>query len=223
MEKGVDAGVICLVNNYMKGKEYKSRKYSKKSLDVFFFKFEDKNIPDVKTREVHKNKIKEIHYPFYEDKQKYKFIDTFIYENVYPSDTKGVGKAVSRGLGFTKDLSPVIKELERFPIINKIIVSKDKPTGIKINIITFNIHDLEDIFKVLKPFNDKQSKEKRKITNNLLSGILPSKFKKDHSKYIRGDLTELIINKDLKNCDISEDDLRNIADALAEVAMEKRY
>lgn len=74
----------------------------------------------------------------------------------------------------------------------------------------------------MRPFNDKQSKEKRKVTNNLLSEILPSKFKKDVSKYIKGDLTGFIVSKDLKNNKISEEDAKNIAEILPEEIKEQQ-
>lgn len=206
----------------MKGQEYKNKELSTETKDVFYFKFEDDGISERKTREVLKNKCKEIHYPFYDDKQKYKYIESFSFIGVSPNDIKGVKKSISGGLGFTRDLVPIIKELEDFPRISHIIISKSDYTSIKNDKIIFNIFDLENIFKILRPFNDKQNQEKRKITNNLLSDILPAKFKKNISRYITGDLASFIINKDLKNNKISEEDIKNIVEILPEEIKEQQ-
>ncbi len=204
----------------MKGKEYK--KISTKIKDVFYFKFEDTNISDRKTREVFKNQLKEIHYPFYEDKPKYNYIRSFSFLDVYPEDISGISAAAGKGLGFTYNLSPIIKELAKISQISQIIISKNGTTKIESNKAIFNISDLESIFKILKPLNDKHSKEKRKITNNLLAEIIPNRFKKDSSKYTKGDLMEFIISRDLKNTKISEEDVESIIEILPEEIKEQQ-
>ena len=206
----------------MTGKEYKNKKLSTKTKDVFFFEFKDNIFPKRRIREVFKNKGTEVHYPFYNDQQRYKFIESFTFINVSPSDINGVTTAIGRGLGFTRNLRPIIKELEKFPRISQIIISKNDPTSIKGNKIIFRTSDLEGIFRSLRPFNDNQYKERRKVTNNLLSEILPNKFKKDASKYIKGDLTNFILNKDLKNNKISDEDAKNIVEILPEEIKEQQ-
>jgi len=206
----------------IKGKEHENKKLSTKTKKVFYFKFEDSNIPDRKTREVFKNKLKEVHYPFYENGQKYKYIYSFCFVDVSPGNIKGVSNSVGRGLGFTRNLSSIIKELEDIPRVSNILVSKKDFTSIKADKITFNISDLENIFKSLKPFNDKQFKERRRITKNLLAEIIPSRFKKDVSRYTKGDLTAFIISKDLKNNKISEEDAKNIVEILPEEIKEQQ-
>jgi hypothetical protein len=206
----------------MKGKEYKNKKLSTKAKDVFSFKFEDNIFPERVVREVFKNKGVEVHYPFYDDKQRYKYIDSFTFNEISPDNVKGITTAVGRGLGFTRNLKPIIKELENFTRISQIIISKNDPTSIKGNKITFSTLDLESIFDVLRPFNEKQYSEKRKVTNNLLSEILPNKFKKDASQYTKGDLTTFILNKDLKNNQISDEDAKNIVEILPEEIKEQQ-
>ena len=206
----------------MRGKEYKNKKLSTKTKDVFSFKFEDNIFPERVVREIFKNKGVEVHYPFYDNKQKYKFIDSFTFNGISPDNVKGITTAVGRGLGFTRNLKSIIKELEKFPRISQIIISKNDPTSIKGNKIIFNTFDLESIFNSLRPFNDKQYRERRKVTNNLLSEILPNKFKKDVSQYTKGDLTNFILSKDLKNNKISDEDAKNIVEILPEEIKEQQ-
>ncbi len=203
----------------MKGKEYKNNKLSTKTKEVFFFKFEDEKIDDIKSRE--KNNGKETHFPFYNGKQKYKFIESIEFDGISP-DIKGVKKAVTGGLGFTRDLSPIITELEKYPAIKKITISKTQETSFKRFQVIFNINDLKNIYKIIRPFNVKQGEEKRKITNNLLSKIFSSKFKKIDTKYIKGDLMEFIVNKDLENNEMSVDDVANIVKILPEEIKEQQ-
>lgn len=206
----------------MKGKEYKNKNLSTKTKEVYCFKFDKDSFPERKSREIFKNTGTEVHYPFYEDKLKYKYIESITFKNVSPDDIDGVGKAVTRGLGFTKNLSPIIKELEKYPRIAHIIISRNDSTSIKGNKITFNLSHLENIFRVLRPFNDKQYSERRKVTNNLLYEILPTKFKKNTSQYTKGDLTTFILNKDLKNNKISDEDAKNIVEILPEEIKEQQ-
>jgi hypothetical protein len=206
----------------MKGKEYKNKKLSTRTKDVFSFKFKDNIFPERVVREVFKKKNTEIHYPFYDDKQMYKYIDSLTFNGISPDNVKGIVTAVGRGLGFTRNLKPIIKELEKFTRISQIIISKNDPTSIKGNKIIFSTLDLESIFNFLRPFNDKQSNERRKVTNNLLSEILPNKFKKDVSQYTKGDLTTFILNKDLKNNKISDEDAKNIVEILPEELKEQQ-
>ena len=92
--------------------------------EVFYFVNEKEEV-DVLSREVFKKKPIEIHYPFNKDgSQKYKYIHSVEFHNISPSLVKGVMKAPSFGLGFTRYLSPLIYELEAFPQITKIIISK---------------------------------------------------------------------------------------------------
>ncbi|MFA7295501.1 MAG: Shedu anti-phage system protein SduA domain-containing protein, partial [Candidatus Paceibacterota bacterium] len=206
----------------MRGKEYKNKKLSTKTKEVYCFKFEKDAFPERKSREIFINKGIEVHYPFYEDKPKYKYIESLTFVNVSPSSIEGVGKSVIRGLGFTKNLSPIVKELERFPRIAHVIISRDDTTAIKGDKLFFRLLDLETIFRFLRPFNDKQSKEKRRATNNLLSDILPNKFHKDTSRYAKGDLTSFIVEKDLKNTKISDEDAKNIVEILPEEIKEQQ-
>ncbi|MFA6325514.1 MAG: hypothetical protein WCX46_04790, partial [Candidatus Paceibacterota bacterium] len=102
---------------------YKKEEYLKKDLpnkEVFYFKNE-KDDYDVLSREVYKKKQLEIHFPFNPTGgQKYKYIESIEFHNISPKNINGVYKVANFGWGFTKNLSPVIYNLEKFPAIKKI-------------------------------------------------------------------------------------------------------
>ena len=198
----------------------KKGEYLKKDLsskEVYFYIDEESKI-DVKSREVYKNKPIEIHFPFSKNgRQKYKFIETVEFHKISPSMVNGVFKAVTFGLGFTKNLSPIIYELERIPSIGKIIISSEFNTEIKRSKIIFNTNDLGSIFSVIKPFKEKQGKELKRIANNILSDFFPEKIeKKIQNKYNKGDLTCFVVNNDIHSEELSDKDITKVVDLIPE-------
>lgn len=187
------------------------------SKEVYFY-IDEENKINVKSREVYKNKPVEIHFPFSKKgRQKYRFIETIEFHKISPSMVSGVFKAVTFGLGFTKNLSPIIYELERIPSIGKIIISSELNTEIKRSKIIFNTNDLENIFSIIKPFKEKQGKELKRIANNTLSDFFPEKIKKKiQNKYNKGDLTCFVVNNDIHSEELSDKDIAKVVDLIPE-------
>jgi len=198
---------------------YKKEEELRKNLatkEVYHYVNEKEEV-DVMSREVFKNKPLEIHYPFSKDgAQKYKYIQSVEFDGVSPLDVKGVMKAASFGLGFTRYLSPVIYELENFPQISKIIISKDKPSEFSRFSITFNVADIEYLFKVIKPFKDVQSSELKVTSNNLLAKVFPKKIKEKEREYVKGELHTFLKTHKLDAKSLSDTDLESIIDLIPE-------
>lgn len=190
--------------------------------EVYYFVNEKENV-DVISREVFKKKPLEIHYPFNKDgSQKYKHIKTVEFHDISPSIVKGVMKAASFGLGFTRYLNPLIYELETFPQITKLIISKKEKSLFAKTHITFSVEDLEDLFKIIKPFKDTQSSELKVTSNNLLASIFPKKIKEKERKYIKGELKVFLETHKVKPNDLSDTDLESVIDLIPEeIASEK--
>lgn len=204
---------------------YKREEELRKNLatkEVYYYVNEKEEV-DVMSREVFKKKPLEIHYPFSKDGgQKYRYIQSVEFDGVSPLDVKGVMKAASFGLGFTRYLSPVIYELENFPQISKIIISKNKPSAFSRFSVTFNVDDIEYLFKVIKPFKDVQSSELKVTSNNLLSSIFPEKVKEKKREYIKGELNTFLKTHKLNTKSLSDTDLESIIELIPEeIASEK--
>jgi hypothetical protein len=190
--------------------------------EVFYFVNEKEEV-DVLSREVFKKKPIEIHYPFNKDgSQKYKYIHSVEFHNISPSLVKGVMKAPSFGLGFTRYLSPLIYELEAFPQISKIIISKKEKSSFSKSHITFSTDDIEHLFKIIKPFKDTQSSELKVTSNNLLASIFPAKIKEKERKYVKGELNVFLNTHKVKSGDLSETDLEKVIDLIPEEIASKK-
>lgn len=190
--------------------------------EIFYFVNEKEGV-DVLSREVFKKKPIEIHYPFNKDgSQKYKYIHSVEFHSVSPSIVKGVMKAASFGLGFTRYLSPLIYELETFPQITKLIISKNEPSSFAKSHIVFNVDDLEGLFKIIKPFKDIQSSELKVTSNNLLASVFPKKIEEKERKYVKGELKVFLETHKVKPKDLSEDDLESAIDLIPEEIASKK-
>ena len=81
---------------------------------------------EVKCREVYKSGGKEVHFPFNKRNgvPRYNSIQTITYEGLPPILPAGFLKKASTGLGFTRELSPILYSLQKeIPTINHIVVS----------------------------------------------------------------------------------------------------
>lgn len=183
----------------------------------------DKEGFDVLSREAFKNKNREIHYPFSRNgAQKYKYIKSIEFKDVLAKEISGVYKAFNFGLGFTKNLSPIIYRLEQLPSIKKIVISSKLKSGITRNIATFNTVDLKDIFETIKPLKNTQSEELRSTSHNALSKIYPLKFKKSGQKYIGGRLSVFIRDNVYDTSTLSSTDIDSIVKLIPrEIAEDK--
>lgn len=195
----------------------KKGEYIKKSLkskDVFYYK-DDKEGIDVLSREVYKKKPLEVHFPFDRGgSAKYKYIHSFEFQHISPSVLNGVYKAVNFGLGFTRNLSPIVYRLEKYPSINKIIVSSKLVSKITRTTATFSTTDLEEIFQTIKPLKDVQSEEMKRVSNNTLADIFPNKIKRSAETYKKGELSLFLKDKKISPEKLSEGDVKRLIDII---------
>ncbi len=195
-----------------KKEEYLKKKLSDK--EIFYFIDEKENF-DVLSREVYKKKALEIHFPFDRNgRQKYKYIQSIEFHLISPKNISGVYKVASFGWGFTKNISPVIYSLERFPRINKIIISQKVTSKIQGNTVFFSVDDLNEIYKWIKPLKEGHSDELKKTANNALSGIFPKEIKRDSQEYIKGSLSMFIKNKKASKDRLSSDDIASLIEII---------
>ncbi|MFN8258136.1 MAG: Shedu immune nuclease family protein [Bacteroidales bacterium] len=203
-----------------KSTEYKKSENSEKI--IYHYKDLENNF-DVVSRIIIPAEEKEIHYPFSkEGSQKYNYIKVIEYEKVSPSDVKGVYKAVSFGLGFTKNLSPLIYELEKYPRIEKIIISRDSASKILDTQIIFNKKELEQIFEIIKSTKENQSTELKLVSNNQLAKYFSDKFSLSEKTYKKGDLALFVENNQIEPDELSDRDLKSLISLIPkEIAEEK--
>lgn len=199
--------------------------YLKKNLrtkQVFFYKDEELGF-NVLSREVYKKKPLEIHYPFDRNgKQKYKYIESIEFWNVSPLEIAGVYKAVNFGLGFTKNLRPIIYNFQSYPSINKVVISPKLESNINRTTATFNAADLNKIFRTIKPLKEVQSEELKQVTNNALAGLFPRKIKGVPQGYKKGEVALFFRKRKITPDQLSDDDINELIETIPETIKQEK-
>jgi len=191
-----------------------------KTKKVYFYV--DKDFK-VKSKDVFKNKKKEIHYPFNKykaGKQKYRFIRELIFDNVLPENLRGLLK-YTRGYGFTSNMVPLVSFIEdNFPDIQKILISKNEPTRIdkRKKIFIINEQDYNDLFSIIRPTKQQQRNKIKIILNNFFSSKIKLKIKGPKFIYSKGSLAAYI--KELKEgkAELSDKDIEELISFTTEKA-----
>lgn len=203
----------------------KKEEYLKKNLpakEVFYF-LNERDGYDVLSREVYKKKALEIHYPFDRNgHQKYKYIRSIEFHDISPKNISGIYKVANFGWGFTKNISPIIYRLEKFPGIGKVAISPKVKSKLQRNTIIFNTADLEEIFHWIKPLKEGQSEELKKTANNALAKIFPKEIKQEAKGYIKGSLGLFIKNEGLSKDALSEEDTASLVQIIPDHITEKK-
>jgi len=215
--KTFKSGILhIMAQKTIETEEYSKSKVKKK--ETFYCKGDGF---DVLSREIFSNG-NEIHHPFdiRDGSQKYRYIHSIVFEGISPTVVHGVYKGWNRGLGFTRYLSPLIDFLEKYPRINKIIISRKKISQFGLTELIFNKEDIESVYQRIKPYRDQQSKELKVLTNDLFAGIFPSKIKKEPSHYYSGQITRLIESKDVRPEQLSATDFQIISNLLARLPID---
>jgi len=182
---------------------------------------------DVKSREVFKNRCKEVHYPFRtkEGAPKYNTVNKITYEDMPSTLPAGFLKAAKTGYGFTRELNPLLYTImEEFPSVDHIIVSGSRANElIGEKTIVLSASDLENARKQIGSQQDKHREESRTLCNNILSKVFPSKFKKKVAGYSKGQLSGFVNEHDLKPGLLSEADMKSIADLMSMLPSEHQF
>jgi len=194
--------------------------YLKKDLktkEIFFFQ-DDKEGVDVLSREVYKKRPLEIHFPFKKDgSEKYQYIHSIEFRDISPKLINGIYKAVNFGLGFTKNLSPIIYRLEnKYPSINKVVISSKLHSNLTRTTVTINTDDLEEIFQTIKPLKEVQSEELKRVSNNTLADIFPTKIKREGVEYKKGELALFLKDKKVTPDKLSESEVGKLLAVIPE-------
>lgn len=194
-----------------------------KTKKVFFYKNEKEGV-DVLCREVYKNKPIEIHYPFGVDgSPKYKYINSIEFQDISPLIINGVYKAVNFGLGFTKNLSPIIYRLEeKYPSLKKVIISPKLSSKISRTDIVINTTDLEGIFQTIKPLKEIQSEELKRVSTNALSDIYPDNIKRNSQVYKKGELALFLKDKKITPEKLSDTDISKLIEVIPDHIKEEK-
>lgn len=169
---------------------------------------------EVKSREVFKNKLYEIVFPFdRQGKQKYSLISEIHFDGVARLDLRGQ-RGVTKGYGFTHDTSPLLSVLnESFPQINKIIIST-KPTNVNVRKGDFvlNVDDYKTTYSTLRPKNQKHSKELKIIINNILANAGNLGLKVKNISYVPGSVKGILKEVVSSNRKLSDTDSAALLD-----------
>jgi len=184
------------------------------------YKFVDTRLGiDHKCREVYKDEAREVHFPFNprNGALRYKSILTITYEGLPNPLPAGFLKNAKTGLGFARELSPLLYYLEKeIPTINHIVVSKSQKTNFaNKKTVVFNLKDLDHERSYLSTIRDRQRDELKIATNNILAELFPASFKKKQVKHRPGDLFEFIKAHSLRPSELSDDDLSAAAGLLS--------
>ncbi len=131
----------------------------------------------------------------------------------------GFGKTFTRGYGFTRELGPLIyRYQDTYPELEHVIISRNKSSAVvnKKEVI-INLSDIEKARPSIKNIQEKHREEQRVLCANLLSDIFPAKFKRAKNKYIKNSLYEFISSQDLKIRDLSDGDVRSLAELISKI------
>jgi len=168
-----------------------------------------------------KNKDLEIHYPFGRDYgPKYKNIESIEYIGFGGKIPRGCSNSPSRGLGFTKTLSPIFYDLDtRFKITKVVIksIAKDKLDK-KSKTLTLSASTLDKLFIAFKAHFDQHSQNTKSLTQKELAKVFPKDIKAQKTKYVKNSVYNFLKNNEEHYSDFSELDLSAIMDAVDEAS-----
>ncbi len=182
-----------------------------KTKDVYFYIDEDIK---VKSREIFKNKLKEVRYPFSVKRggeQKYRFIKKIIIENVSTKDLKGLLNNYKSGYGFTSNMIPLIEFIENnFPKIREILISGNGRTELYKKRFIINKKNYNDLFSRIRPIKDSQRKRIRSLVINFFSDNTKIKAKRYRDIYSKGALAAYIKEINEIGAELSKEDAAEV-------------
>lgn len=174
---------------------------------------------DVKSREVWKRKELETHFPFNKTNgaPKYDSIKRISYEGISGALPAGFLKNPSTGYGFTRELNPLLFALrEKIPSLEHVIVSGNRKTQVlSKKEIVLNLGQLSLARPKIASMLGRHKQESATTANNILAGLLPSKFKAKTAAYQKGQLSQFVDTHAVRTASLSDDDLLSIAHLLS--------
>ncbi len=111
------------------------------------------------------------------------------------------------GYGFTRVFYSLSNALQTSLDINRLVVSKGKPTKLYKSHLVLNAADLDRAFPVLSDLQKEQKQDTDHVTNTVLNGLLPNEFPLTTPKYTKGSLSAFIKKKNISNASLSDEDI----------------
>lgn len=175
----------------------------------------------IPSKEVFKKRGLEVHFPFKprNGKQKYTHIKSILYEELPKVLPSGFLKAPRTGYGFSKELAPLLYEIQKqFPKVNSVVVSTKRASEFKSgNTLVFNIDDLNKARPQIAALLDKQKSEVQSASQKFLNQFFGAKFKASTREIKKGELSLFLSQNRVKATSLSQADIENLAQILSEL------
>ncbi len=167
---------------------------------------------DTVSREVFKATNRVIHYPFNprDGSPRYGKIIAIEYIDMPTDLPRGFRKAATRGLGFTRELSPLLYAIEEKYNVLRIIVGPNQVTKIAGTQVHLNSEDLDKAYPLLKSLFEQQRSEKDTLVSDILANLLPAKFTKESLGYSQGGLHRFLQQHIADPGVLSEEDISSL-------------
>jgi hypothetical protein len=179
----------------------------------------DGNI-EVKSREVFNTRKKEIRFPFSsKGVQKYKSINAIVFEDILPTELKGL-LGYSSGYGFTSNMTPLVSFVdEHFPETEKIIISKNTKTKIdkKRKAFKINSEQYKELFEKIRPIRITQSKDIKSLVNNFFVRNTGLRIKPIQDEYSKGSLASYLNRLNYSKAILSDEDVSTLTEFARDV------
>ena len=187
--------------------------------------FDNATNDKIKIKEVFKGTDKEIHFPFNRELgSKYKNVKQIEYIGFKGDLPRGVMKSLNRGLGLTKNLSPIIYcfDDEKFKI-TKLVVSKYGKDNLDLNKseLLLSAKTMDELFIVLKNLFDRQREAKDKLARDSLAKYFPQHIQPKESKYIKNSVSIVLGPLLSEASNFSESDIDTLLKALNKISESK--
>jgi hypothetical protein len=185
--------------------------------------YEYVNVDGVKmlSREVYKNRPVEIHFPFRarDGKQKYKTIKAITYEKLPKTLPAGFLKAPRTGYGFSKELAPILYEVQKqFPKVDHVVVTSIKKSEFKNGkVITFSLSDLQTARPQIGSLLERQKNEVQSVAQNVLAKLFSTHFKSQKKEIKKGELNLFLSQNKIKATALSQADIESLAQILSDL------
>lgn len=183
---------------------------------TIYFYIDERNGIKIKSREVYKKTNKVIFYPFGRNGQpKYENISKFVLIDMPEKLPRGFA-TWSRGYGFTKTLSRLIRPLAENGPEAEIIIGPKVQNKISKGKIEINSAALDREFPKFSSLFDSHNKELNSQALDSLSLLFPNNFKKPKGKYREDMLTRFIQRSGISAGDLSPADVNVILELAKE-------
>lgn len=177
---------------------------------------DERNGINIKSREVFKKTNKVIYYPFSRNGQpKYENVSRFVFINMPDKLPRGFA-TWSRGYGFTKTLSRLIRPFSEKGDEFEIVISPNSGNKISKGKIEINSSSLDREFPKFSSLFDSHNKELNTQAQESLHQLFPNDFTKPRGRYREDMLDRFIRRSGISASDLSPKDVNAILELAKE-------